>query len=161
MGEILIGLALIALGAVIYLRSNDFPALNEVHLDAGSFPKLIAGLLILLSLMLIIKQGLALMKSKSTGDERQGAGERARGFYKEYRLVILTLLVFFIYIFLMQFIGFVVSTIAFIIFTGLLVGSRAKKDIIVITIVSVAVTLGTYFFFENFLNVRFPSGIFF
>ncbi|RAZ67073.1 tripartite tricarboxylate transporter TctB family protein [Planococcus maitriensis] len=160
MGEILIGVALIALGAVIYFQSNDFPALNEVHLDAGSFPKLIAGLLILLSLMLIIKQGLVLMKSKSAG-ERQGAGERARDFYKEYKLVILTLLVFFVYIFLMQFIGFVVSTIAFIIFTGLLVGSRAKKDIMVITIVSVAITLGTYFFFENFLNVRFPSGIFF
>ncbi|MEZ0481458.1 tripartite tricarboxylate transporter TctB family protein [Planococcus sp. SSTMD024] len=160
MGEILIGVALIALGAVIYLQSNDFPALNEVHLDAGSFPKLIAGLLILLSLLLIIKQGLALMKSQSTG-ERQGAGERVRDFYKEYKLVILTLLVFFVYIFLMQFIGFVVSTIVFIIFTGLLVGSRAKKDIMVITIVSVAVTLGTYFFFENFLNVRFPSGIFF
>ncbi|WP_404335454.1 tripartite tricarboxylate transporter TctB family protein [Planococcus rifietoensis] len=160
MGEILIGVTLIALGAVIYLQSNDFPALNEVHLDAGSFPKLIAGLLILLSLMLIIKQGLVLMKSKSTG-ERQGAGESARDFYNEYKLVILTLLVFFIYIFLMQFIGFVVSTIVFIIFTGLLVGSRAKKDIMVITIVSVAITLGTYFFFENFLNVRFPSGIFF
>ncbi|MFC4713583.1 tripartite tricarboxylate transporter TctB family protein [Planococcus dechangensis] len=160
MGEILIGLALIALGLVIYFQSTDFPALNEVHLDAGSFPQLVAVLLILLSLLLIIKKGLELLRSKSTGP-RPSASEKFREFYVEYRLVILTLAVFLLYIFSMQFIGFVVSTIIFIIFTGLLVGSRAKKDIIVITIVSVAITLGTYFFFENVLNVRFPSGIFF
>ncbi|MBT2583253.1 tripartite tricarboxylate transporter TctB family protein [Planococcus sp. ISL-109] len=160
MGEIVIGLALIALGLVIYFQSTDFPALSEVHLDAGSFPQLVAVLLILLSLLLVIKKVFELMRSKSTG-EQPSAGERFREFYWEYRLVILTLLVFLVYIFIIQFIGFVVSTIAFIIFTGLLVGSRAKKDILVISIVSVAVTLGTYFFFENVLNVRFPSGIFF
>lgn len=160
MGEILIGLALIVLGAVIYLQSNDFPALNEVHLDAGSFPKLIAALLILLSLVLILQKGIALMRSRTPGG-RPGMGERFRSFYREYKLVILTLVIFFVYIFLMQFIGFVVSTILFIVVTGLLVGSRAKKDILVISIVSIAITLGTYFFFENVLNVRFPSGIFF
>lgn len=160
MGEILIGLALIVLGAVIYLQSNDFPALNEVHLDAGSFPKLIAALLILLSLVLILQKGIALMRSRTPGG-RPEMGERFRSFYREYKLVILTLVIFFVYIFLMQFIGFVVSTILFIVVTGLLVGSRAKKDILVISIVSIAITLGTYFFFENVLNVRFPSGIFF
>ncbi|MTD30623.1 tripartite tricarboxylate transporter TctB family protein [Planomicrobium sp. YIM 101495] len=157
MGEILIGLALIALCLVVYLESGNYTSLTEMHLDPGSFPTLIAALLTFLSLILIIGKVVELRKRKPATKPKKSLKE----FYTEYRLVLLTVLLFIVYIFLMQFIGFVVTTILFIIGAGVLIGSRKKKDLIIISSVAVIVTLSTYFFFENVLYIRFPSGIFF
>ncbi|WP_422124371.1 tripartite tricarboxylate transporter TctB family protein [Planococcus sp. X10-3] len=159
MGEILIGLALIGLGLVIYIRGGNLPSLNEAFFNAGSFPRLIAGLLILLSIILILSKLNELRKRKPVEDKVSNK-ERMSAFYAEYRLVILTTAVFFVYIFLLQFIGFVVSTILFIIGAAILIGYRKRKEVVTISAVAVILTLTIYFFFENVLHVRFPSGIF-
>lgn len=160
MGEIVIGIVLIVFCAIIFWKSGSFPEGNEAQLGAGSFPVLIASLLSLLALLLVILKAKELFQQKAERS-KVDVKEYLKGFYAEYKLVILTLLIFVIYIFLMQFIGFIVTTILFIIATGLLIGSRKKKDIMTVSIVAVAVTLTTYYFFENVLYVRFPTGIFF
>lgn len=159
MGEIIIGLALITLGIVIYLQGGNLPSLNEAVFNAGSFPRLIAGLLIFLSLILILSKIIELRKRKPAEDSVSNK-ERMAAFYGEYRLVILTMVVFFAYIFVLQFIGFVVSTILFIIGAAILIGYRKRKEVVTISLVAVILTLTIYFFFENVLYVRFPSGIF-
>lgn len=159
MGEILIGLALIALALVIYIRGGSLPSLTEAYFDAGSFPRLIAALLILLSIILILSK-LNELRKRKPAEEKVSNKERMSAFYGEYRLVILTTAVFFVYIFLLQFIGFVVSTILFIIGAAILIGYRKRKEVLTISAVAVILTLSMYFFFENVLHVRFPSGIF-
>lgn len=159
MGEIIIGLALIGLGLVIYVRGGNLPSLNEAYFNAGSFPRLIAGLLILLSIILIFSKVNELRKRKPVKDKVSNK-EKIIAFYREYRLVILTTTLFFVYIFLMQFLGFVVSTILFIIGAAILIGYRKRKEVLTISTIAVILTLTIYFFFENVLYVRFPSGIF-
>lgn len=159
MGEIIIGLALIGVGVIIYIQGGNLPSLNEAYFNAGSFPRLIAALLILLSIFLILSKVNELRKRKPAEDKVSNK-ERMTAFYVEYRLVILTTAVFFVYIFLLQFIGFVVSTILFIIGAAILIGYRKRKEVLTISTVAVILTLTIYFFFENVLYVRFPSGIF-
>ncbi|WP_157886476.1 tripartite tricarboxylate transporter TctB family protein [Planococcus versutus] len=159
MGEILIGLALIVLCIIIYVQGGNLPSLNEAYFSAGSFPRLIAALLILLSAILIISKMNELRKKKPTEDKISTQKQLA-AFYMEYRLVVLTTVVFFVYIFLLQFIGFVVSTILFIIGAAILIGYRKGKEVLTVSAVAVILTLSMYFFFENVLHVRFPSGIF-
>lgn len=159
MGEIIIGLALIGLGLIIYVQGGNLPSLNEAFFNAGSFPRLIAGLLIFLSIILVLSKANELRKRKPTEDKVSNK-DRLTAFYGEYKLVILISAVFFVYIFLLQFIGFVISTILFIIGSAILIGYRKRKEVLTISTVAVILTLTIYFFFENVLYVRFPSGIF-
>lgn len=159
MGEIIIGLVLIALGLLIYIQGGNLPSLNEAFFNAGSFPRMIAAMLILLSFILILSK-LNELRKKKPAEDKVSNKEKLAAFYKEYKLVILTTAVFFVYIFLLQFIGFVVSTILFIIGTAILIGYRKRKEVVTISAVAVILTLTIYFFFENVLYVRFPSGIF-
>ncbi|MFA1821503.1 tripartite tricarboxylate transporter TctB family protein [Virgibacillus oceani] len=160
MGEIVIGFLLILLSALIYFNSGDFPQLNETHLDPGSYPKLIAALLFLLSLMLIMKQIVTLVKTKEFGF-KNGFMNFLQKQWNEYRLVIFMLVVLGLYILSLDILGFIVSTIIFIIAAGILIGPIKKKNVITISIISFIMTFGVYFFFENVLYVRFPNGIFF
>jgi hypothetical protein len=160
MGEIVIGVLLILLSALIYFNSGDFPQLNETHLDPGSFPKLIAALLIFLSLILIIKQIVLLVKTKGFGIPK-GFKDFLRNQWHEYKLVIYMLIMLGLYIFTMDILGFIITTIIFIIAAGLLIGPMKKKNVITISVISFVTTFGVYFFFENVLYVRFPDGIFF
>ncbi|PAV30777.1 hypothetical protein CIL05_03375 [Virgibacillus profundi] len=160
MGEIVIGILLILLSALIYFNSGDFPQLNETHLDPGSYPKLLALLLFLLSLILVIKSSVNLLKSKTSLFD-SGIKDFLKKQWKEYKLVVYSLVILGLYILLLNVLGFIISSIAFIIAAGLLIGPKKKKDLITISIVSFVVTFGVYFFFENVLYVRFPNGIFF
>ncbi|MFC0472532.1 tripartite tricarboxylate transporter TctB family protein [Halalkalibacter kiskunsagensis] len=160
MGELLIGIALIVLCILIYSQSGDFPQFNETTLNPGSFPQLIAILLALLSLILIILKGKELLSQKAE-IHKKNVSEYLKELFVEYKLVFIAIVNLFLYIFLMQFIGFVVTTIIFIIVTGLIIGPKKKKDIVKISIISVVITVTAYIFFENVLYVRFPSGILF
>ncbi|UCZ53195.1 tripartite tricarboxylate transporter TctB family protein [Bacillus shivajii] len=160
MGELLTGLFLFILSIIIYFQSGDFPSLNETHLNAGSFPKLIAMLLALLSLLLMIKKAKELIKKKAELSE-MNVKDYLKELLIEYKLVFFTLIVLFLYISIMPFIGFIISTIIFIIVTGLVISSKKKKDSIILSVTAVVITLSAYFFFQNVLHVRFPSGLLF
>jgi putative tricarboxylic transport membrane protein len=160
MGEIIIGILLIILSVVIYTQAGVFPPTSEAQLNAGSFPSAIALLLALLSLILIISNLIKLIRKKSEL-KKMDRKTYLKSLYPEYKYVLFTLASLFVYILLMQVIGFIITTILFIVITGIVLGPKTKKDIVIISVIALVVTLTTYTFFENVLHVRFPSGLFF
>ncbi|WP_194840804.1 tripartite tricarboxylate transporter TctB family protein [Filobacillus milosensis] len=161
MGELILGLLLVLLSILIYTQTGDLPSMNESQLDAGSFPQFIAILLGLLSLILVIKQSIHLLKQNQNKEQSANIKETLLDVYREHKLVLITLSLIFLYIILIQIIGFIISSIAFMIITALVIGPRKKKDVITISSIAVILTIGLYFFFQNVLQVRFPSGVFF
>ncbi|WP_091773835.1 tripartite tricarboxylate transporter TctB family protein [Piscibacillus halophilus] len=162
MGEIIMGLLLILLSLLIYTHSDDLPSMNESQLDAGSFPQIIAILLGILSLLLVLTKTIKLIKERQAQDESPKSIKKALiDLYQEHKLVLLILSVLFIYIVLVQVIGFIISSIAFMIVTALIIGPKTKKDIILISSIAVILTVGLYMFFQEILKVRFPTGLFF
>lgn len=160
MGELLLGIVLIILSLVIYLKSGNLPNFNEGLLNAGSFPKLIAILLGILSLILVVSKVRQLLNQKLELS-KMNLSDYLKEVYIEYKLVFFALSSFFLYIFFIKYIGFILTTISFIIVTGLIIGPKKKKDLLLITAVAVTITLIVYFFFKNVLHVRFPTGLFF
>ncbi|WP_088033820.1 tripartite tricarboxylate transporter TctB family protein [Evansella clarkii] len=160
MGEIVIGILIILLCLLLYFNSDGFPQINETHLDPGSYPRLVASILFILCLLLLIQKVRNMIS---------GRDERIRGNFRdnlnyiwtEYRLVIITFAVLVLYIIFITILGFIISSILFIVATALIIGPKKKKDIVIAGTVSVMVTLGLYFFFETALNVRFPNGLLF
>ncbi|TFB24477.1 hypothetical protein E3U55_02985 [Filobacillus milosensis] len=161
LGELILGLLLVLLSILIYTQTGDLPSMNESQLDAGSFPQFIAILLGLLSLILVIKQSIHLLKQNQNKEQSANIKETLLDVYREHKLVLITLSLIFLYIILIQIIGFIISSIAFMIITALVIGPRKKKDVITISSIAVILTIGLYFFFQNVLQVRFPSGVFF
>lgn len=160
MGEIIIGILLILLSAVIYFNSGDFQQVNDSILGPGSYPKLVAALLGFLAIILVIKKTIELIKTKKPIFE-EGKKKFFLNVWKEHKIVFLIAVSLGLYIILMNVIGFIISSIIFIIASGLIIGSKKKKDIVLMSVISITVTLGMYFFFENVLYVRFPDGILF
>lgn len=160
MGELLLGIILIIVSLVIYLKSGNLPNFNEGILNAGSFPKLIATLLGLLSLILVVSKAKELLNQKLELS-KMNVRDYIKEIYIEYKLVFFALISFFLYIFFMKYTGFILTTISFIIVSGLIIGPKKKKDVVLITAVAGAITLIIYFFFKNVLHVRFPTGLFF
>ncbi len=160
MGELLIGIFLIIFCIIIFLQAGDLPSFNETVLNAGSFPKFIAVILSILCLILIVSKAIELFRQR-TKTTKLNYKKYFKEVFKEYKLVFFALISLFLYIFLMQFIGFIVTTILFIISTGFIIGPKKKKNVLIISGVAVVITFSTYLFFQNVLHVRFPTGLFF
>ncbi|MFD2639156.1 tripartite tricarboxylate transporter TctB family protein [Piscibacillus salipiscarius] len=155
MGELILALLLVLLSILIYINSDDLPSMNESQLDPGSFPQFVAILLGSLALILSIQKTIQLMKNK------EGSQSSIKDIIREHKLVFITLGLLLLYILFIQIIGFIISSIIFMIVTALIVGPRTKKDIITITSIAFVLTIGLYVFFQNVLQVRFPTGLFF
>lgn len=160
MGELLVGIGLVIMSIIFYVTAGGFREMSDAPLQAASFPQFITVLLGGLSLILVLIKAKELLAQRS---ERPAGNikDHAKNFYQEYKLVLITIVSLALYIFIMQFIGFIITTIVFIIATGLIIGPKKKKDFLILSAIAVVVTLSTFFFFENVLYVRFPSGLLF
>lgn len=159
MGELLIGIALIVISIVIYTQGGNFPQFGEVHLNAGSFPRLIVVLMGSLSFIMVI------LRLKAILSQRKENGKidiipNFKNLFTEYKLVIITLASLFIYTFSMKYIGFLLSTFLFIVGNSLLIGPKSKKDLVLVSVIALSITFGSYYLFQNLLHVRFPRGMF-
>jgi len=156
MGDLILGIVFLVLCIFIYAISGNFPSFGEAHLSAGTFPRMIVVLLGLLSIMLIIASARKILQDKAVG--RFAAGNLS-AHIQEHKLVYWMFMVFFFYILSMQYLGFRIATFAFIFGSSCMLSPRSKKDIVIAGLLALVITFGSYYFFQNVLNVRFPRGL--
>ncbi len=154
MGEIIIAVLFLLLSIFMFINSNGFVSnFDRGTLGAAGFPKLIAIFMFFLALIYLIKYIMANKKSNRTFD--------FKSIYEEYKFVIITVLLFLFYVITMKFIGFIISTSIYLLASQWLLSDRKKKNIPIIIIMTLFISLGTYYFFTTYLSVTFPAGIFF
>ena len=114
------------------------------------FPVFVTGLGIFLSVLLIIDGFVA----KEDSEKKEVLSARGK------KMVVIMLAAMIAYAIGMQYIGFCVSTLTFLVVTMVInfPGKASKKDIINIVIVSLAVTLIIYVVFKKMLYVPLPQG---
>lgn len=153
MGDIIISFVFIILSVFMLISSSQFTSgFNQESLGAAGFPRLIAIIILILAIINLIK-GLR-NNSKSTN-------MTIKEIFNEYKFVIILLTIFFVYIVLMKYIGFVLSTMIFLLSSQWILSNKSKKNIPIIIIITLLISLGAYFFFTSYLTVVFPAGIFF
>lgn len=153
MGELIIGILFLILSIIIFFQSGSLPESSYEPLGPSGFPQIIVMAMGILSIFLIIKNIKIIDFNKVTFDLKR--------IYKEYKLILITLVSFFLYIVLMRLIGFRISTFLFVFTTQILLGPRENKKYFLIGIIAIVISLGSYYFFQNYLGVIFPTGIFF
>lgn len=139
--------------SLFYLISSYFiETKGIVSVEADFMPKIYGFFLLLSSLVLMFTSYLKIRKSQNNIEE--GNSDWKRIFYVIFLIVI--------YIILMQFIGFILTSVPFLFFLSiLLTPSYINKKYWVYLLFSVLLPLIAYFIFSYYLNLTMPSGIFF
>lgn len=155
MGELVIGFLFLLLSIFTFWQTEEFLSVRRAEGGIAVFPRLVAVVMGILAVILIIR--------KMQVVEKEDLFINLKEVLKTHRLVIVTLYNFFLYILLMGFVGFRLSTFFFVFLTQLFIGPeiRTWKTYLIITGVALFISLGSFYFFQSYSGVRFPTGFFF
>lgn len=161
MVEIGIYILFLLFNIVVLFKTFNFPEITWEPMGPAVFPQIIIISLIILLSILIIKK---LIKRKSEDEiiiKTDFSFNSISKFLKKYNEVWGTIILFLFYIVSMKFIGFKFSTFGFLLITQWLLSPKKKSLLPRIIIISIVISFGFSYFFESFLSVIFPRGIFF
>ena len=122
---------------------------------ASFFPKIVISLLAFLALCYLVTS-----VARARKDPTEGRNQTLGGRIRDNRKVLLTFVVFGIYVAALPYLGYLLSSAAFLLASHLLISSRKTKMAIVVPAV-VVVTLLLFLVFENGLSVFLPRGVLF
>jgi putative tricarboxylic transport membrane protein len=158
--EIASSLVLILFSLTFLIYTTRYPLDDWANPGPAVFPLLLGGVLLLLAVWQLIRAFLA----PRTPDRRGEKGSKVKALKAflhdkqgEAKVLILTSLLV-LYILMMQWIGFFVSTFLLVILSSRLMEA---KDWIKPILLSVGLGLFCYFLFEVWLKLSFPRGILF
>jgi putative tricarboxylic transport membrane protein len=141
------GLACLAGSLVLLWSSREIPQPALVPIGPAFYPRIVLGVTAALSAALL------------AADLRRGRPVTARPARVNYRLVLLTFLVFTLYVFVLPLLGYRLSTLLFVAgLQAILDPPRCARDGAVLGAVAVVSMLVTYYLFERYLSVLLPRG---
>ncbi|GAB6926517.1 hypothetical protein JCM10914A_05000 [Paenibacillus sp. JCM 10914] len=144
MANRVIGFGLLVFSIYAWLSANAFPASNGLGPGPDYIPKLAAGILAVLSIFLIFKK-------EEQEEEIYGLSGK-----NNIVLFIIGAVVMVVYIILVQWLGFSISSALFAAAWMFLMGIRKWTTLV---IVSVLISAGITYVFEYLLSVPIPHGI--
>lgn len=141
-----VGVASLAFGAWIYYVSGSLKA------KSAFWPKLIAGAIVLLGIVILAVSILELIKDKKTGAKDKPAKAKP-----DYLRVALITALLFAYYFGFQYFSYTISTFLLILSTSVILGYKNWK---VLLPSSLLVSIGLYIAFSQFLGTHFTAMFF-
>jgi len=142
------GLACLAGSLVLLWSSRDIPQPALVPIGPAFYPRIVLGMTAVLSAALL-----------ATDLGRRRPLTAAPRPPVSYRLVVLTFLVFTLYVFVLPWLGYRVSTTLFVAaLQATLDPPRRARDWGLVAVMAVVSMLVTYYLFERYLSVLLPRG---
>lgn len=151
MVEILISAAFFVISIVFYTQTGKLPDSKFDVLGPAAFPKIILGLLCLLSLILTVSN-----IRKYQNSDKQKIDWKV--FLTEYKMVLTLILIFLVYVLSIKTFGFLLCNFVFLAASQWFLSPRKIKNIPIIFTISLSLTFGAFYFFTNYLNIIFPPG---
>jgi hypothetical protein len=161
-----IGLILFGFSFFMYLQTLEFPRAMFGTLGAGFFPRILFVLLGLTGALLSIDNWLRDRRGKR-GERMDAGGAKGRprnriaGIWRDHSQVILSLVMVFLYIVGMHYLGYLMATLFFMLTLMWFLGPRRRKDIPMVVGISCGMTFLIYFSFLKLLQIFLPEGVLF
>lgn len=155
--DLFVGGFVILLGAALYIASLSIKSLPMNLVKADFFPKLAACMFGFLGVCLVLEAVKELKKPAAERSEEQHEDD-ARGTIS----MIATLVLIALYIFCLEPIGFVLSTIVYLVAQMYILADDAhhtKKDIVLFVVLSVITSVAIYMLFTKAFYLMLPVGI--
>ena len=140
------GLAVLAASLVLFALTLELKQNPLVPIGPGFYPRIVLGITAVLAAALVVFDFL-------------GAKQVRKKEVINYGLVLAVFAIFGLYVGALPFVGFRLSTFAFVAaLQTALDFPRNKKDWIVVAVTALVTTLATYIVFEHYLHVLLPRG---
>ncbi|MGV6988143.1 tripartite tricarboxylate transporter TctB family protein [Testudinibacter sp. P80/BLE/0925] len=139
--------------AILYLISSFFiNTKNVVSVEADFMPKIYGGLLLITSIALMLTSYIKIKDSPVKKEKKQA----------DWKRIFAILALIFVYILLIQYVGFVLVSMPFLFFLALmLTPDYIQKRLWIYIIFSIMLPIIANFLFSHYLNLTMPSGILF
>ncbi|MDR1587747.1 MAG: tripartite tricarboxylate transporter TctB family protein [Treponema sp.] len=151
------GLGIVIFSAVMFAVASRMPPPASFGLGPGAYPMLVTGVLIGLGIILAI-QGWLQMRRVRTETPRteegsvQGAGAKKLLTYREFRGIVTLALSFWLYTFLIKYLGYLITTPVFLFLFLLQYGDRNWRRMILVSIITTALSWALFVYaFRIFL----------
>ena len=153
--NMVIGALVIVLSIVMLIASNSIKVIASslTAVDNAAFlPRVIFGVLICLGILFLVMGGKQTAANRATAPEGEALEKKAHETLRSLG----ALLALFVYVFFLDRLGFVISSILYMVF--MMTKKDARRPILFV-MVSVVMTVVVYFCFREFLYIYLPNGI--
>jgi putative tricarboxylic transport membrane protein len=148
-GDTVAGLVSLVASVALFWIAGDMPKSALVPIGPDFYPRIALGVTALLSAVLVLEGVLAGLRP----------AEPAAGARPNYRLVVETFAIFFLYVGLLPELGFRIATFLFlIVLQAVIEPPRSRLRWLAINLVALVTMLATYLLFERYLSVLLPRG---
>lgn len=155
-GDIVVGVFFMVLSVVLMVMAQMLPKSKVMEIGPDFMPMVIGVLTFILAAVLTILS-IKNFKMHSAEIDPDSIPDC------DYKRVLSSIILVLIYVFILQPVGFIISTLAFL-FLQMLVLSpddeRGKKDMIKLAVIDVIFTLVVFFLFRYGFKIVLPAGIF-
>lgn len=145
--DLVIGLLLAAVSGAVFHLARGLPSPPFVPLPPSFFPRLVAGLLAFLAVLLALR-GLRSFRRPPDGPPAERLAPAA-----------IVFVVLGAYVALIPVLGFFASTFLFLLAFGWLLGERTPRGLLRPAVVAAVTTVACYVVFTRYLRVLFPEGL--
>ena len=152
--NMVIGALVIVLSIVMLIASNSIKVIASslTAVDNAAFlPRVIFGVLI----CLLVMGGKQTAANRATAPEGEALEKKAHETLRSLG----ALLALFVYVFFLDRLGFVISSILYMVFMMMYMTKKDARRPILFVMVSVVMTVVVYFCFREFLYIYLPNGI--
>ena len=147
-GEFVIPIILIVLSIILYANTYTFKFTTYHKANPQMWPRGILILLILTSLILIGKFLFLKLGKGPTEDKEKPK--------TSWGMMLRGILILFLYIFLLQYLGYIISTLTFTLCAMLMLGNRKKFQLFVVPLV---ITAFVFIVFHYAMYIPLPKGV--
>ena len=148
--ELIGGTIFFIFAAVYFVMALQIPEFNDGFVSSDAMPKIYGILLMLLSAVQIFSA----LRKKDTPAKEEGDGK-----FVVVPEVMITFFFLILYVVLLKPLGFVISTIIFLLGMITLFTPKEKRNIIKIVLISVIFSVAVYWLFAKVLSLSLPQGI--
>ena len=151
------GLVCLAISVLLLVQTFFLPPAAIVTIGPAFYPRIVLALLGLLSAILIVMDFRAMRALHAAGGAVPAAATSTPT--PNYRLVLITFIIFGLYVFLLPGLGFRIATVLFVMALQIaLEWPRSVKHWILALAVAVATSWVCHIVFEDYLSVLLPRG---
>ena len=155
-GDICVSIFFLVVGIALIIGARALPKSAVIDIGPDFMPTVI-GVIIVILAAILLAESLKGLKANIAKAEAEGKDD------SDYKRVLLSLILSLIYVFVLQPIGFIISTLVYL-FGQIFVLSpdekRTKKDIILYLVIDVIFVMVVFFLFRYGFKIVLPAGIF-
>jgi hypothetical protein len=146
--------ALVALFAALFVRAGALPSSMWEPLGAGSFPRLILGVLMLINLSIMVQEW---RRYRAKTAATPGL---VRRWLWRHRLALGMLALFALYIVGVPLLGFRLASLSFLVLAQLALGVRRPRSLAIAAVIAVTFSFGIDWLFRDIFIISLPRGPF-